>query len=176
MERYVRDVLALPIYGGSSATAQQHSQQHGIAPELRTAVQLHTELATQLVDTQFRPAGEHQAFLDAGRLMLLRERATGRFFFYPRVAAPGSGSRDLEWVQASGYGTIHAFTVVSQRPPNADYNVVLVDLDEGPRLMSRVEEVTQEALFIGMRVRARIDRSGEQGVLVFVPAQWMASP
>jgi hypothetical protein len=134
-------------------------------------VDSHTEPATQLVDTQFRPAREHQAFIDAGRFMLLRDRDTGQFFFYPRVAAPGTGSRNLEWVQASGYGTIYAFTVVSQRPPSTDYNVILVDLAEGPRLMSRLEDASQESLTIGMRVRARIDRSAEQGVLVFVPAQ-----
>jgi uncharacterized OB-fold protein len=134
-------------------------------------VDLHTEPAAQVIDSEFRPAREHQVYLDAGRLMLLRDRGTGRVFFYPRVAAPATGSRNLEWVQASGYGTVYAFTVVSQRPPNADYNVVLVDLAEGPRLMSRVEGVEQESLFIGMQVRARIDRSAEQGVLVFVPAQ-----
>jgi hypothetical protein len=37
--------------------------------------------------------------------------------------------------------------------------------------MSRVEGVPPESLFIGMQVRARIDRSAERGVLVFVPAQ-----
>jgi uncharacterized OB-fold protein len=134
-------------------------------------VDSHTEPETQLAGEEFRPAREHQAFIDAGRLMLLRDRATGHVFFYPRVAAPITGSRNLEWVEASGRGTIHALTVVSQRPPGADYNVVLVDLAEGPRLMSRVEGVPQEALFIGMPVCARIDREAGQGVLVFVPAQ-----
>lgn len=116
-------------------------------------------------DTQFR------RHLEAGRIMLQRSRETGRCFFYPRVAEPGTGSTDIEWIEASGRGVVYSTTVVRQRPPAADYNVVLVDLAEGPRLMSRVEGLPPEAVKIGMAVRARI-ADGEDGpILVFDPEE-----
>lgn len=115
-----------------------------------------------------RPVEEWQAHLAEGRLMLQRSRSTGRFLFYPRIAAPGSGARDLEWVRASGRGTVHATTVVRRKPPEPSYNVVLVDLEEGVRLMSEVVDTAPDAVAIGMAVRARIDRDGPVPRLVFV--------
>ena len=47
------------------------------------------------------------------------------------------------------------------------FNVVLVDLDEGPRMMSRVEGIAPEAVRIGMRVRARVALQGDEPVVVF---------
>lgn len=119
---------------------------------------------------EIHPDVEYQAHLDAGHFKLLRARDTGQVFFYPRVAAPRTGSRDLEWIDASGRGTIYAMTVVSQKPPTPDYNVVLVDLEEGPRLMARVEDLPHDQLRIGLKVQARIDQINGLGVLVFVPA------
>ena len=49
-----------------------------------------------------------------------------------REIAIGNGS------SASGAGTVYSVTVVHPRPPDEPYNVVLVDLAEGPRMMSRV--------------------------------------
>ena len=116
------------------------------------------------------PDVDYQAHLDEGNFKLLRARDTGEVFFYPRVAAPGSGSRDLEWIDASGNGTVHAITVISKRPPTPDYNVVLVDLAEGPRVMSRVEGIANEDIRIGMPVTARVDIADGTGILIFVPS------
>ena len=77
---------------------------------------------------ELRPLRDYQAYLDEGRFMLLRDRTTGEAFFFPRVLAPVTGSRDLEWFEASGRGTVYAVTVVQKRPPTPNYNVVLVDL------------------------------------------------
>jgi uncharacterized OB-fold protein len=116
------------------------------------------------------PLRDYQAFLEAGRLMLLRGRSSGKYLFYPRVVEPGDGSLDLEWAEASGKGTVYTVTVVSQRPPKADYNVVLIDLDEGPRMMSRIDGVNPEAVRIGMPVTAKIIRENEAAMVVFEPA------
>ena len=83
--------------------------------------------------------------------MIQRSRSTGRHVFYPRVAVPGSGETDLEWVPASGDGSVYSITV--NRTREGSYNVALVDLAEGPRLMSRIEGV--ETAQIGTRVKAR---------------------
>lgn len=116
------------------------------------------------------PDLEYQQHLDSGHFKLLRARDTGQIFFYPRVAAPRTGSRDLEWIDASGRGTVYAVTVVSRKPPTPDYNVVLVDLEEGPRVMSRVEGMANEEIRIGMPVAARVDIVDGTGILLFVPA------
>ena len=106
-------------------------------------------------------------FLDSGRFMIQRSAATGRHVFYPRIAEPRTGSQDLQWVEPSGLGTVYSSVTVRRRPPQSDFNVAIIQLDEGPRLMSRVEGLASDDVRIGLRVRARIVK-GEQGaVLVF---------
>src|SRR4051794_25113130 len=100
--------------------------------------------------------------LAAGRFMLQRSRSTGRCVFPPRVAAPGTGATDLEWVPASGRGTVYSTTVIRQKPPTPHYNLALIDLAEGPRMMARVEGIAPEQVKIGMPVQARVIREGEQ--------------
>ena len=117
-----------------------------------------------------RPEQEYFEHLASGRLMLQRSRSSGKFFFYPRVAEPVTGAQDLEWVEASGDGVVHATTVVRAKPPQVSFNVVLVDLAEGPRVMSRVEGVPPEAVRIGMHVKARIGVQDEVPILLFEPA------
>lgn len=111
---------------------------------------------------------EYLEHLSAGHFMIQRSRSSGEYVFYPRVAAPSTGKRDLEWVTASGRGTVYATTVVRMKPPTPSYNVCLVDLAEGPRMMSRVEGVPPEDVRIGMAVQARIahDEGGEP-IVVF---------
>ena len=116
------------------------------------------------------PEQEYKKFLAEGKFMLQRSRDSGKFFFYPRIAEPVTGSTNLEWAAPSGLGTVYAVTVERAKPPAPNYNVVLVDLAEGPRLMSRVEGIAPEAVKIGMKVKARVIRQGEEGVVVFDPA------
>ena len=75
--------------------------------------------------------------------------------FFPRVAAPRTGSPNLEWRVSRGLGTVHATTVVYYRnePP---LNVALIDLDEGFRMMSRVEDIDPLQVKIGLRVKVRM--------------------
>lgn len=105
------------------------------------------------------PDAYFRAQLGAGRIMLQRSNRSGRCFFYPRVCEPGTGDRDLDWVEASGLGTVHSTTVVRQKPEQGgDYNLALIDLDEGPRMLSRVIGPPPAEVAIGARVRARIGR------------------
>ena len=114
------------------------------------------------------PDTEYAAFLREGRFMIQRSASSGRHVFPPRVAEPGTGARDLEWVPASGTGTVHSITEISQRPPAANTNVVLVDLDEGPRIISRVEGAFGATLpAIGARVKARIVSNDKGPFVVF---------
>jgi uncharacterized OB-fold protein len=100
------------------------------------------------------PDAEYAAFLAEGRFMLQRSRGSGAHVFFPRVAEPGTGAADLEWVPASGAGTLYSFTIVRNKQPADDYVIALVDLAEGVRMMSRVIDVPHADLRIGMRLAA----------------------
>jgi uncharacterized OB-fold protein len=116
------------------------------------------------------PDRDYQAFLKQGRFMLQRSTSSGKYVFYPRVVAPGTGADDLEWVEASGRGIVYSTTVVRVKPPAVSYNVALVELEEGPRMMTRVEASDPTAVHIGMPVRARIAEENDLAFVVFDPA------
>jgi len=116
-----------------------------------------------------QPEKEYLHHLAQGVFKIQRSRSTGQHVFYPRVAAPVTGDIDLEWVEPSGRGVVHAVTVINQRPPAAPYNVVLVDLEEGPRMMSRVDGVAPETVHIGMAVQARVINEDGKPLVVFLP-------
>jgi uncharacterized OB-fold protein len=116
------------------------------------------------------PDAEYRAHLAAGRFMLQRSRSSGAFVFHPRVAEPASGATDLEWVEASGRGSVYSSTTVRCKPPAADYNVALIDLAEGPRMMSRVVGIAAADVKIGMPVHARVELDNDQPLVVFDPA------
>ena len=113
------------------------------------------------------PDREFREFLAQGRFMLQRSRASGRCIFPPRVAEPGTGACDLEWVSASGRGTLHAITLVPRKPPEPAQVVILVDLAEGPRLMSTLRDPAPQSLAIGAPLVARIETTGAEPLLVF---------
>jgi uncharacterized OB-fold protein len=116
------------------------------------------------------PEAHWRAALAEGRFLLQRARSSGTVIFPPRLAEPGTGDTELDWFEASGLGTVHAVTVISRKPPESPYNVVLIELDEHVRLMSRVEGVVPDAITIGMRVRARIGEEDGTPLLLFEPA------
>ena len=100
------------------------------------------------------PESDYLKFLAEGSFRIQRSRASGRYIFYPRVVEPGTGSTDLEWVEASGRGTVYSTTIIRQKPPTPSYNLALIELAEGPRMMSRV---------VGHCSRAGQDRHGSEG-------------
>ena len=92
--------------------------------------------------------------------------------FFPRVVAPKSGSPNLEWRVSKGLGTVHSTTVVHAAKDQPPHNVALIDVDEGFRMMSRVEDVDPMQVRIGMRVKVRINPGDDKQppFPVFVPA------
>jgi len=124
-----------------------------------------------MTDDSLRPDQDFDRFLAEGRFMLQRSRSSRRYVFPPRVAEPGTGARDLEWVEASGDATVHSCTIVAQKPPALGYSVALVDLAEGPRMMTRLQGIPPRLAQIGERVRARILSEGGVPLLVFEPAE-----
>lgn len=120
------------------------------------------------------PDVEYQQFLNQGQFMLVRSLSSGRAFFYPRVVEPGTGCTDLEWVPASGMGVVYSCTTVRPRPPEQPYNVSLIDLAEGPRMMARVVDMAVDKIRIGQQVKARIAQLDGQAAVVFAPTEEVA--
>ena len=114
------------------------------------------------------PAGIYRRHLKSGVLVFQRCAGCGAALFYPRVLCPACGSADLAWETSSGRGVVYATTAVYRREGDP-YNVVLVDLEEGFRMMSRIEGVPAERVEVGTRVKLRLDPTDAGPVPVFVP-------
>ena len=117
------------------------------------------------------PTATYFAHLEEGRFMIQRSASTGEWVFYPRVMAPGTGATDLEWTAPSGRGTVYATTINRKRPPEPNVNLSVIELDEGPRMLSRVEGIPAEEVRIGMAVRASIVDGPDGKIVVFVPEE-----
>ncbi len=107
--------------------------------------------------------------LAQGSFVIPRCTDCGRWHFFPRVLCPHCGSDVLAWQAPCGGGTVYSTTTVRRK--EGDYNVCLVDLDEGPRMMSRVTGIVPDAVRIGMRVRAEIVQEETGPLLVFAPGE-----
>ena len=96
----------------------------------------------------------------------------GKPVFFPRAVAPRTGSDKLDWKVSKGTGTVHATTVVHAKDKKP-WNVALIDVDEGFRMMSRVEDIDPMQVKIGMRVKMRMHPASEKepAYPVFVPVE-----
>lgn len=123
-------------------------------------------------DQAMGPERYFQSQLEQGRFVIQRSRSSGEHVFYPRCFAPGTGADDLEWVEPSGLGTVYSTTVVPKAKDGSDgYNIALVDLAEGPRMLTRVVSIAPEEVRIGMKVKAFIGEIDGATVVLFAPAE-----
>jgi len=100
--------------------------------------------------------------------MIQKSKSLNEFFFHPRVAFPGTGERDLEWVEASGNGIVYS-TSCNRRLPEkgGDFNISLITLQEGPRMMAKIEGVAPDQVVIGQKVKARISSLKGEPAIIF---------
>lgn len=120
------------------------------------------------------PDLEFQTRVADGRLWFQHCCDCENTIFYPRVLCNRCSSTSLEWRPATGQGTVYSKAVLRRRSRPDDTNptyhaIILVDLDEGPRIMSRLPDLAPEDIHIGMRVRARIEGDADKHVVVFDP-------
>lgn len=110
----------------------------------------------------------HLAELDAGRFLIQHCAGCGKHIYYPREICPHCGSEALALVAPQGTGTVYAVTTVRRKADaGGDLNVSLIDLDEGVRLMSRVDNLPPDQVKIGQRVKARVVVSDGKGLVLF---------
>jgi uncharacterized OB-fold protein len=89
--------------------------------------------------------GEEATYFDycrRGELRIQRCQDCGEHVFYPRSICPFCNGLRLEWVRASGRGTVHTFTVQHRAAGGYEgplpYVVAVIELEEGVRMMSHV--------------------------------------
>jgi uncharacterized OB-fold protein len=92
-------------------------------------------------------------------LLIQRCLACGTLRHYPRIMCPSCGSWDVEWVKVSGKGKVYSWTVAYQAfhpafVKEVPYASVIVELDEGVRLVTNIVDAKPEELYIGMPVEA----------------------
>jgi len=112
------------------------------------------------------PTPETQDFWDAakaGELRLQRCNDCAKVYFPPRPFCPACASRSVSSVRASGRGRLYSY-VINHRPApgfeaDAPYAVAVVELDEGPRMMTNIvdTEQTPEALQLDMPVEVSFE-------------------
>jgi uncharacterized protein len=118
---------------------------------------------------------EVKPFWDAtaqGRLLLPRCQDCQAFIWYPRPYCPECASLHIEWVDASGRGTIYSYTI--NRRGQADlpeyrsagvYVVAYVELDEGPRMLTNIVDCDPDSVRIGQPVEVVFHDTGQGSAL-----------
>ena len=109
---------------------------------------------------------EFYAWCARGELRVQRCTACGTWRHPPRIMCAHCGSDAWSWERASGRGHVYTWTVTHQAlvPGWADevpYAVVVVELEEGVRLVSAVREVAPSALKIGMEVEVAFAKASD---------------
>lgn len=88
----------------------------------------------------------------------------GKYHYYPRLVCPHCGSRDISFAPVSGRGAVYAFSIQyrAQGPGwtgETPYVTALIDLEEGPRMLSNLIEVEPDpgTVRCGMHVEVVFD-------------------
>ena len=110
------------------------------------------------------------AGLREGRLMLQRCGKCGHVWFPPSPLCPECLDTEPVWEEMSGRGTVWSHIVMHQPYFAAfrhelPYNVVFVQLEEGPYMISRIVDMPNDAIECGMKVQS-VFREVTDGVVL----------
>ena len=113
-----------------------------------------------------KPTPETQHYWDgarAGELRLQTCDACDNTYFPPRPFCPDCGSREVSVITASGQGTLYSYVINHLPSPGFDdgpYAIAVVELEEGPRLMSNILDCAQtpEALQLDMALEVTFEK------------------
>jgi hypothetical protein len=97
--------------------------------------------------------------------------------FPPGANCPKCGSKELAWTQVSGKGVVYTYTIAHRAPhpvlaEQCPLAIAVVELDEGPRMMSNVVGCDPNTIKIGMAVQVAFEPIDDSDVVlpVFRPA------
>lgn len=109
-----------------------------------------------------------------GTLLIQRCPSTGKYQWYPRLHSLHDWDAEPEWVEASGRGVVHSFSIVHRSTAGLEkpYVLAVVELEEGVRLTANVVDVPVDEVSIGMPVEVTFARLDETFSLpLFAPAR-----
>jgi len=124
------------------------------------------------------PTPETQHFWDGalrGELLLQRCDDCAHAYFPPRPFCPRCSSRSVSVFQASGRASLYSYVINHRSAPGftAPYAIAVVELEEGPRLMTNIVDCPQtpEALALDMPLQVKFERVADHCALpLFAPA------
>ena len=131
-----------------------------------------SEQTPQRVPPSPTPDPSTRGFWEAakqGKLLIGRNTKTGKVHYPPRPICPFDDEGEVEYVPASGEGTIYSFSVMRAKIP---YAIAYVELAEGPRMMTNIVNCDFNALRVGQKVKLTFVPSEGDGqpVPMFTPA------
>ncbi len=128
-----------------------------------------TTMTPSEAETPRRPLPEltdwNRPYFEAGlngEFKLQRCRNCGRYIYYPRPICNECGCMDLDWEVVSGNATLYSFTKVwsPEHPyfrPEIPILMGTVELQEGPRMFSRIAGDPNQELEIGMALEVAFE-------------------
>lgn len=125
------------------------------------------------------PEAETQPFWDAARerrLLIKRCADCGAAHFYPRPFCPKCWGEQVTWEDASGAATLYTYSTVHVNdlppfPERVPYVAAIVELAEGPRMMTNVVDCALDEVEVGMSLQVTYrDLDDEFTIPVFAPA------
>ncbi len=103
-----------------------------------------------------------------GKLLLPRCTQCSGIIWYPRPWCPSCASTQVEWIEATGRGTIYSYTVnrrgVADMAAYRDagvYVLAYVELEEGPRMMTNIVDCDPDSVRIGQQVELVFHDTGQ---------------
>jgi uncharacterized OB-fold protein len=126
------------------------------------------ELPAPIVNADSAPYWEGAR---ADKLLLQKCGDCGTLRFFPRYLCTECGSDHTDWTEASGRGTVHSFTIVHRAAfpefqAQTPYVVALIDLEEGPRMMTNIVGDDALDVAIGDEVTVEFEERGNEGAKV----------
>jgi hypothetical protein len=126
-----------------------------------------------------KPTPETQHYWDGakqGELRLQQCNSCDKVYFPPRPFCPECGSRDVKVIKASGKGRLYSYIINHLPAPGFEgpFAVAIVELEEGPRLMTNILECEQtpKALQLDMPLEVTFEKlSDEISLPQFKPAK-----
>lgn len=126
-----------------------------------------------------KPTPETQHYWDGakeGELRLQQCKSCDKIYFPPRAFCPECGSRDVKVIKASGKSRLYSYIINHLPAPGFEgpFAVAVVELEEGPRLMSNILECEQtpEALQLDMPLEVTFEKLSDEITLPqFKPAK-----
>ena len=104
------------------------------------------------------------------KLIIQKCQDCNNHIFYPRIACPHCFSDKVEWVEASGKGTVYSYTVVTNNAPSAfiadmPFVIAIVKLEEGVQMLSNIIKCNPDDVVCDMPVEVTFEKLDEEFTL-----------